>query len=409
MAALDAAALGEALREAVLAQGFEHTADLQRGGQPVEAFPSIDLAVAVFAPTAAPVWANVLFSRWHPQGLQAEIGADAGAPRNLRYLADLRDEQGLSLAWQPGADWSRLPWRPLCGAGEQAVVAPYPASLIKLMVMVGVGRLADAGRCAWDEPLVFDAARKPVRDWAFDMITTSCNRATSALVTMLHRCGAIRREGGCETHNELHQCFQAYGLPGLRLADTRADGGWGNAAGAGVGALQMTAWDTLRLLWLLDRRAPPAPWLPAGTPPLLGPLSRRLMLYALQEQGLHEILSSSVLAGVPGWQPGLPARLPPRWLGMDGGARVGPRHFPGDLSAQTGGQLLFAHKTGNTENYGADAGIVHGIAPARRHYLIALTSNLGRRYAPHPRCASTWRLPALGAAIDQRLRQLLGD
>ena len=33
------------------------------------------------------------------------------------------------------------------------------------------------------------------------------------------------------------------------------------------------------------------------------------------------------------------------------------------------------------------------IAPRRRHYIVALTSNLGTRYA-------YWRLPALGAAID---------
>ena len=64
----------------------------------------------------------------------------------------------------------------------------------------------------------------------------------------------------------------------------------------------------------------------------------------------------------------------------------------------------FAHKTGNTENYSADAGIVQGITPARRHYLIALTSNLGRRYADDPRAVSPWRLPALGAMIDTKLK-----
>ena len=49
--------------------------------------------------------------------------------------------------------------------------------------------------------------------------------------------------------------------------------------------------------------------------------------------------------------------------------------------------------TGSTDNYAADAGIVRGIAPRRRHYIVALTSHLGTRYA-------YWRLPALGAAID---------
>lgn len=400
--------LADALREAVLAQGFEHTPDSLRGGQALDQFPSLDLAVAAFPAGAAPVFANVLFSREHPQGLVAELGDDAGAPRNLRYLADQQDAQGGSIAWLPGADWSALRWQPLCGSGTQRFVSPYPASLIKLMVLVGVARLVDAGRCHWSEALDFEGQRRALRDWAFDMTVISCNRSTSALVAVLHSRGAILRAGSAELYNELHDTFAAYGLPGLRLANTRPDGGWGNAAGAGVGQLQMTAWDTLRLLWLLDRAAPPPPWLPAGTPALLSAPSLRVVLHCLQEQGLHEILSSGALAGLPGWVPGLPARLPLRWIAGDGSAHVGAHDFPGDLSGQTGLELRFAHKTGNTENYSADAGIVHGIAPARRHYLIALTSSLGRRYAPQPLCASTWRLPALGAAIDARLCDLMG-
>lgn len=403
----DAQTLAQALRHAVLAQRFEHTEDSLRGGAAIEHFPSIDLAVAAFPAGAAPVFANVLFSREHPQGLVAELGADAGSPRNLSYLADQQDAKGRSIAWLPGADWSQLKWQPLCGQGGHQIVSPYPASLIKLMVLVGVARLVDAGRSDWGKAVAFEGRRRALRDWAFDMTVISCNRSTSALVALLHSSGAIRREGQVELHNELHDCFRAYGLPGLRLANTRPDGGWGNAAGAGVGQLHMTAWDSLRLLWLLDRAAPPPPWLPAGTPPLLSAASQSELLYCLQEQGLHEILSSSVLAGLPNWVPGLPARLPLRWLGRDGGAQVGPHRFPGDLSAQTGLELVFAHKTGNTENYGADAGIVRGIAPLRRHYLIAFTSNLGRRYATQPGCVSNWRLPALGAAIDAHLGRLM--
>jgi hypothetical protein len=70
--------------------------------------------------------------------------------------------------------------------------------------------------------------------------------------------------------------------------------------------------------------------------------------------------------------------------------------------------VTFAHKTGNTDNYSADAGIVQGIAPARRHYLVALTSSLGRRYAP-PGGVAPWRLVALGKAVDDVMRQLMGD
>jgi hypothetical protein len=52
---------------------------------------------------------------------------------------------------------------------------------------------------------------------------------------------------------------------------------------------------------------------------------------------------------------------------------------------------------------------VRGIAPHRRcHYLIALLSNLGTRYAPTANCATTWRIPALGRTIDAALMPWLG-
>ena len=41
-------ALAEALRSAVLAQGFAQTADHARGGAPVQDHPSLDLALVVF-------------------------------------------------------------------------------------------------------------------------------------------------------------------------------------------------------------------------------------------------------------------------------------------------------------------------------------------------------------------------
>lgn len=401
-------ALAEALRRAVLAQGFEQTADGLRGGAPVEAeaFPSLDLAVAAFPDGGGrPFWANVLFSREHPQGLVAEIGPEAGPVRNIAFLADQQDAAGNSVAWLPGADWSALDWQPLAGSGPNRFVAPYPASLLKLMVLVGLARAIDAGLAAWTQAEEFRGRRRSLADWAFDMTAISCNEATSALVALLHRLEVLGPQ-----RNGLEQLFADLGLATLRFAGTRPDGGWGNAAGAGVGRIQMTAWDSLRLLWLLDPAAPAAPWLPTGAPALLSPLSRSWVLHALEQQALHEILSSGLLGGLDGWVPGLPARLPGRWLRPDGSARAGEREFPGDLREATrSGALRFAHKTGTTENYAADAGIVRGCGTARRHYLIALTSNLGRRYAPDPRAATTWRLPALGRAVDDYLRTRLGE
>lgn len=384
--------LAQSLIAAVRAQQFERTQDASRGGAPLAQFPSLDLAVIAFAAAQPPVWANVLFSREHPRGLVAHIDDGAGAVRNVLYQADVQDAAGASIAWLPDADWSRIGFPPLAGEGPARFVAPYPASLVKLMVAVGIARLVDQGRCDWDEAVVHAGRTRSAAAWCEDMIVFSCNDSTDAMVARLHRAGALA------PHNELEAAFAERGLTTLRFARTRADGGWRNAAGAGVGALQMTAWDSARLLWLLDRDAPPAPWLAPDAPPLLTAAGRERVRAWLDDQALHEVLSSTALAGVPGWVPGLPARLPTRWIAPDGSVRAGGRSYPPDVRPADGrATRSFAHKTGATDNYAADAGIVTG---ARCHYIVALITSLGRRYAPHPACVTTWRVPALGRAID---------
>ncbi len=284
-------------------------------------------------------------------GLVGEIGSDAGALRNVRFVADVRDAACVSVAWQPGADWSRIDWLPLHGSGPERVVAPYPASLLKLMVAVGVGLAFDAGGVHWDQVWAHAGRARTVDAWCTDMIAISCNESTSAMVALLHARGLL----GPARH-ALHEAFAARGLRALRLDGTQPDGGWGNAAGAGVGRIQMTAWDTVRLLWLLDPAAPPAPWCAAA--PLLRAAARDRLLGWLQAQRLHDVLG-----------------LPP--------------------------DAEFLHKTGTTENYGSDAGIVRGRAPNGRHYLIALLSNLGSRYAPGAADGQTnERLRRIGAAVD---------
>lgn len=355
--------LARALRAAVLAQRFETTPDSLQGGAPLGWHPSIDLAVAVFPRGEAAVCANVLFSREHPQGLVARF--DGGVVDNIGFHADVRDAAGDSYAWLPGADWSRIDFPPWFGSGPR-FVAPYPASLLKTMVAVGLARLVDRGRSDWTLPLAYQGQTRPVADWLYDMITVSSNEATSALVVHLHERGAIVREHDREVHNELHELFKAQGLPGLMIANTQADGGWGNGAGSGVGQIQMTAWDALRLIWRLDADAPA---IVDPAEPLVSAASRAVIRRTLDEQKLHHILSSESLRALPGWIPGIPAR--------------------------------FAHKTGNTQNYSSDAGIVHD---GDLHYLIAVTTSLGSRYAPHPDASTTWKLPALGAAVHAWLK-----
>ncbi len=388
------------LLDVVRVQHFERTADKHLGGAPLRHMPSIDLAVVAFPDGRAPIWANVLFSREFPRGLIADIGSDAGAVRNVRFDADLRDEQQRSIAWLPDADWQRMRFPPLWGAGPHRFVAPYPASLAKLMLAVGVARLVDQGHCRWDDRIEHDGAGRRVTELCADMISVSGNNAATALVALLHRHGVLG-----PAHDTLEDTFVVYGLPTLAFANTRPDGGWGNAAGAGVGQLRMTAWDTARLLWLLDADAPAAPWLAPGTPPLLSTESTSRLRQWLEDQALHEILSSTALSGEPGWVAGLPAQLPARWIDELGAVNAGGYSFAPDVrAAARAATLRFAHKTGNSENYAADAGIVRGLPPTRScHYIVAFFSNLGTRYAPGGNCATPWRVPALGRMLDAEL------
>lgn len=352
--------LAQALLQAVREQSFGTTPDRRLGGAPVADVPSLDLATVGFAAGKPPVWANVLFSRDAPQGRVAAIGPRGDAPSNVRYLADITDAQGVSIAWHPHADWSRLAFPPLAGPPDAPrFVAPYPASLLKVIVAVGVGLALDAGLCRLAD----------VDDTARAMIVRSDNDATTVLVRQLHEWGLISRSAdGEESHNVLHQLFEARGLFGLRLARTTPQGGWGNAAGSGVGHIQMTAWDTARLLWLLDPDAPPAPW--PGAAPLMSDASRQHLL---------------------------------RWLGEHSPNRILFRD-----EAASG--LHFLHKTGTTENYASDAGIVRARPPGRRHYIVAMLSNLGSRYGPPgAEFDVTPRLSGLGLAVDAIMRRWLED
>jgi hypothetical protein len=401
--------LAAALLKAVRQQRFEALPDYHHGAQPIAHFPSIDLAVIGFPRNGLPVYANVLFSREHPDGLIAEIGAGAGPVGNIHYLKDQTDSTRESPAWFRDADWDAMQWQSLAGEGGLRFVEPYPASLVKMMVAVGIARQIDLGVLRWQDDYAWGGQTRMIAVWCEAMITESCNDATTALVRRLHESGALGPDG----HNEVEQRFAEFGLSTLRLADTRPDGGWRIPDGAGVGHLCMTAWDAARLFWLLDADAPPAPWREgsAATEPLLAPATCARLRAMLARQGLHTVLSSNALAGQNGWVPGMPARLAQHWIGADGSVRVTPEHvYPPDVRwANDCAEVIFAHKTGGTDNYCSDAGIVIGVGGHRRHYIVAMISNMGKRYAAPPDGVVNGKVAGLGRAIDDLMKNWLEE
>ena len=398
------ASLAQALISLVNEEQFENTADAMCAGSAMQEFPSLDLAVAVFPHDAEPIWANVLFSRDFPQGHVAQISDTAGAVSNVHYVKDQINAAYESIAWLPGADWKQLKWETLHGDGRN-FVQPYPASLLKLMVLVGVAKLIDQGKFDWSMERHFDGVSKTIEAWADSMIVASNNDATTVLVSLLHQGELIVRQGENEI-NHLNALFAQFGLTTLKLSNTRANGGWRSADGAGVGNILMTAWDTVRLLWLLKEDSDSVPWLPSNQTALLSKAGKRQVWKFLGDQGLHTILSSTSLAGVDGWQAGIPAHLPERWIQADGSVLVEDIPLPGDVrTVNRTANAYFAHKTGNTENYCSDAGLVTAHDPHGRRYIIALFSNLGTRYQAGPDCSTTWRITSLGRAIDQWISQ----
>ena len=75
--------LAQALLDSVRERPWHEARDRRRGGLPFTHPPGLDLAVAVFPRDGAAAWANVLFSREHPEGIVAQID---GAP--ARSLGD---------------------------------------------------------------------------------------------------------------------------------------------------------------------------------------------------------------------------------------------------------------------------------------------------------------------------------
>ena len=435
--------LESAVLTAVRAQHFEQVIDFGAGNEehpvsalqhrpaaPVAHLPNVDVAVIQLdAAGRAVAWADVLLSRDYPQGLVVPVDLSAGAASVRFRRWDIERADGGTFS-RTGARLSTKGWTndPPLTADDDIVpgraqapyqfMAPYPASLFKLMVAFHVMRMVDLGRITLDTTNIYAvavAAPEPrkVRDWLEPMITVSDNHATGALLKMLHDRHEIE---------PLNVEFRELGLGTLQINHTSAADGLGWQPGQ----IHMTAFDVARLLWLIDGgpgelwQSPEGQQVAAG---FLSDSSRAYLKQLLGDQGFNEGLSTANYPTAPNVQAGLPSRVAARWINAaNGHVVVEGADYGVDIRAlNERAEVTFAHKTGLTFNYGSDAGIVTSL-PGKpfRHYVIAFLGNLGYRYADGvfagrtnfpandrvSPVAYTRRIPALGRAIDAAVTQL---
>lgn len=379
---------------------------------PALAGPVVDLAVIrLDADGRAVEAANVQVDGAAPQGRVVALDRDLAAS-GVRFRRWSQARREAALAGQVVAPFEEAD--DLAPARRIGVdfMAPYPASLFKLLVAFHVERRVAVGALAagtlLEAPLEppspgSTAERLPLSAWVERMITVSDNQATRVVLRHLHARGEV---------DPLNGDLAALGLDTLRIDGTSAaDGGrWA------PGEIHAGAMDVARLLWLVAG-GPGVLWrTPQGEPvtrqALPEPARRRLQAL-LADQAIHEALSAGSRCGAG--PPGIPALVPERHLDPERGVEVaGGLAYGRDVRpCNAVAEVRFLHKTGLTWNYASDAGIVEPLPgqPFRR-YVVALVTSAGTRFvdpdhaaAPRHPCVSEQvcvarALATLGAAID---------
>jgi hypothetical protein len=292
-------------------------------------------------------------------------------------------------------------------------MTPYPASIIKLMVGIGILRLVDQGAVSLDDTYVYEpatasarcggATTRTIHDYFDRMITISDNGATCSLIKVMHEHNAV---------DGLGQTFQDLGLETLQLKGTNpGNGDWSPY-------VTMSSLDTAKLLMLINGVPGKAWTAPDGTPVtsrLLSGSSRRFFKEELGEQAWNNVLSTTNYCGYAYPVQGMAQLTPKRWIGPDGTVTIdddpeGKYDHP-IQPCQDAAQVTFAHKTGLTDTAAGDAGIVTSLpGKPKRHYIIVAFSNLGWRYIDPDRPTNPPVTPAvnrtekfaeLGRAMDE--------
>ncbi len=439
--------LENALLVAVRAEHFERVIDFGAGNEsrPVKAGlglpakqvahpPNVNVAVIQLDAEGRLVdRAYVLLSRDHPNGLIVPLDQNTGAS-SVRFIRwDIERFDGGTFSRDDGHQLTTKGWTnnpPLTAADDivpgrtnapYQFMAPYPASLFKIMVAFHVLRMMDGGKLTLDTEYTYQVKGAPpeprkIRDWLDPMITVSDNHATSALLKMLHDKNEIE---------PLNREFRELNLGTLQINATSP----ANGLNWSPGQIHMTAFDVARLFWIIDG-GPGELWLGADGKPvtakLLSDPSRAFLKKLLSEQGFNDALTTANFPGAPNVRPGIPSHVAERWINpTNGHVVVDGEDFGVDIrAANAQAEVNFAHKTGLTFNYGSDAGIVTSL-PGQpfRHYVIAFLGNLGYRYADEVFAARTnfpvfdavspvaytQRIPALGRAVDEAMIKLSAD
>ena len=436
--------LETALLAAVRDAHFDQVVDFGAGneGRPVKAHlgipakkiahpPNVNVAVIQLDADGRMVdRAYVLLSRDYPDGLVVPLDKNTGAGcvRFLRW--DIERSDGGTFSSDDGHQFAVKGWTnnpPLTEADDLVpgrtnapyqFMAPYPASLFKSMVAFHAMRMVDAGKISLDAEYTYAVAgAKPetrkIRDWLDPMITVSDNHATGALLKMFHDKNEIE---------PLNREFRELNLGTLQINSTSAADGrsWK------TDRINMTAFDTARLFWIIDG-GPGEMWLGADGKPvtakLLSDSSRAFLKKLLSEQSFNRALTTASYPGAKNVRPGIPSRVAERWINpANGHVFAGGQDYGVDIrAANAQAEVIYAHKSGFSFNYGSDAGIVTSL-PGKpfRHYVIAFIANLGERYADEIFAARTnfpafdavspivytQRIPALGKAMDDAVTKL---
>lgn len=393
--------------------------------------PNVNVAVIQFdADGKMTDRAYVILSRDYPNGQIVPLDRDLGA-NSVRFLRwDIDRANGGTFSSVDGHQLTTKGWTnnpPLTAADvlvpgrEHAPIIfmpPYPASLFKLMVAFHTLRMIDAGTISLDGEYIFAVegakpdARK-IRNWLDAMITASDNHATQALLKMFHDKNEIEA---------LNREFRELNLGTLQINKTSPKDG----RGWQTDQINMTAFDTARLLWLIDG-GPGELWLDANHKPVtakfLSADSRAFLKKTLSEQAFNNCLTSANMPDAKNVRAGIPSHVAERWINSTNGHVVADEEdFGADIrKSNAQAEVSFAHKTGWTFNYGSDAGIVKSL-PGKpfRHYTIAFLANLGHRYADETFATNktfpafdkscpifyTQKIPALGKAIDEAVTKL---